>query len=177
MTAVGRREREAAVAVLSKRVQDTKGLIVFDYKGLNVERVTALRQQIRESGCEMKVAKNTLMKIATKDTVFEPLHEQLIGQTAVTFIDGDPAMVAKVITKFVKDNPEATLAIKAGMLEKMLLSEKDIEQLGNLPGREVLLGQLLGTFAAPLTGFVTVLSDIPRKFLRALTAIKDTKSN
>ena len=174
---MGRQEREAAVAVLSKRVQDTKGLIVLDYKGLNVEKVTSLRRQIREAGCEMKVAKNTLMKIATKDTVFEPLHEHLVGQMAVTFIDGDAAMVAKVITRFLKDNPDTPLKVKSGMFEKMLLNEKAIEQLGNLPSREVLLAQLLGTIAAPLTGFVTVLSDIPRKFLRVLMAIKDTKSN
>ena len=125
----------------------------------------------------MKVAKNTLMRIATKDTVFEPLHEHLVGQMAVTFIDGDPAMVAKVITKFLKDNPDTPLKVKSGMFEKMLLNEKAIEQLGNLPSRDVLLAQLLGTIAAPLTGFVTVLSDIPRKFLRVLMAIKDTKSN
>jgi large subunit ribosomal protein L10 len=174
---VGRREREEAVAVLTKRVQNTKGLIVLDYKGLNVAKVTTLRKQIRETGCEMKVAKNTLLKIATKNTVFEPLHEQLAGQMAVTFIDGDPAMVAKVIIKFLKDNPDTPLKIKSGMLDTTMLNEKAIEQLGNLPSREVLLGQLLGTLAAPLTGFVTVLSDIPRKFLRVLMAIKDTKSN
>jgi large subunit ribosomal protein L10 len=177
VTAVGRREREEAVEVLARRVQKTKGLIVLDYKGLNVEKVTSLRKQIRQTGCEMKVAKNTLMKIATKDTVFEPLHEQLVGQMAVTFIDGDPAMVAKVITRFLKDNPDTPLKVKSGMLEKMMLNEKAIEQLGNLPSRDVLLAQLLGTIAAPLTGFVTVLSDIPRKFLRVLMAIKDTKSN
>ena len=85
--------------------------------------------------------------------------------------------MAKVITKFLKENPDTPLKVKTGMLDKMVLNQKAIEQLGNLPSREVLLGQLLGTIAAPLTGFVTVLSDIPRKFLRVLMAIKDTKSN
>ncbi len=174
---MGRKEREEAVAVLTKRVQDTKGLILLEYKGLNVEKVTGLRRQIREAGCEMKVAKNTLMRLATRGTAFEPLNGQLENQTAVTFIDGDAAGVSKVITKFLKDNPDTPLKIKSGMLEKMVLNQQAIEQLGSLPSREVLIGQLLGTIAAPLTGFVTVLSDIPRKFLRALTAIKDTKSN
>lgn len=177
MTDVGRREREEAVAVLAKRVQDTKGLILLDYKGINVDKVTGLRRQIREAGCEMKVAKNTLMRLATQQTVYEPLNEQLVGQTAVTFIDGDAAAVSKAITRFIKDNPDTTLQVKTGMLDTMVLDQKTIEQLGNLPSREVLLGQLLGTIAAPLTGFVTVLSDIPRKFLRVLTAINDTKSN
>ncbi len=174
---MGRREREEAVAVLSKRVQDTKGLILLEYKGLNVEKVTSLRRQIREAGCEMKVAKNTLMRLATQQTVFETLNEQLVGQTAVTFIDGDAAMVSKVISKFLKDNPDTPLKVKTGLLDKMVLNEEVIKQLGSLPSREALLGQLLGTIAAPLTGFVTVLSDIPGKFLRVLTAIKDTKSN
>lgn len=174
---MGRREREEAVAVLSKRVQDTKGLILLDYKGLNVEKVTSLRRQIREAGSEMKVAKNTLMRLATQQTEFETLNEQLVGQMAVTFIDGDAAMVSKVITRFLKENPDTPLKVKTGLLDKMVLTEDVIKQLGNLPSREVLLGQLLGTIAAPLTGFVTVLSDIPRKFLRVLTAIQDTKSN
>lgn len=172
---MSRKEREDAVAILSQRVRDTKGLIVLDYTGLNVEKVTALRKQIKGAGSELKVTKNTLLKIATRDTGFEPLHASLEGQTAVAFIDGDPAQLAKILTKFVKDNPDMRFKIRAGVLEKMFLSPESIEQLGNLPGREVLLGQFVGMLAAPLVGFVSVLSDIPRKFMRVLTAISEKK--
>jgi large subunit ribosomal protein L10 len=174
---VSRKEREEAVATLSKRIQETQGLIVLDYTGLNVEKVTGLRKQINDAGSEMKVAKNTLLKIATQHTNFEPLQKMLVGQTAVTFIDGDPAMLAKVLTRFVKDNPESSFKIRAGVLDKTVLSPGQIEQLGNLPGRDVLRGQLVSVLASPLFGLVSVLADIPRKFLRVLTAVADKKKD
>lgn len=150
-------------------------MIVCDYTGLNVEKITLLRRQIHDAGAEMKVAKNTLLKIATRDTTYAALHECMTGQTAVTFVDGDPAHIAKVLTTFVKDNPELQFKIRAGVLENMLLKPDQIEQIGNLPGREALLGQLVGILVAPMTGIVSVLADIPRKFLRVLTAIADAK--
>src|SRR5512137_1909400 len=101
MIAVSRKAREEAVATLSQRIRATKGLIICDYTGLNVEKVTGLRRQVRDAGSEMKVAKNTLLKIATKDTNFEQLHASMTGQTSVTFVDGDPAKLAKVLTRFV----------------------------------------------------------------------------
>ncbi len=147
----------------------------MDYTGLNVEKVTGLRRQIREAGAEMKVAKNTLLRIASQGTDFEQLKDTFTGQTAVTFIDGDPAQLAKVVTKFIKDNSELPCEIRAGVLGPDLLSKDDIDALGNLPSREVLLGQVVGTVAAPMTGFVSVLADVPRKFLRALSAIAEQK--
>jgi len=80
---VSRLEREQEVATLTKRFSESNGAIVMDYKGLNVEKITGLRQQVREAGSEIKVAKNTLLKIATKDTEYEALHESFSGQTAV----------------------------------------------------------------------------------------------
>jgi len=180
---VSRQEREQAVETLSGRLDEAKGVIVFDYTGLNVERLTSLRRQVKSVGSELKVAKNTLVRIATKDTSYEQLHEYFEGQTAIAFIDGDPAQLAKVMTKFIKDttkeikDKEIKFKIRAGMLDSSLLLENDIEQLGNLPSREVLLGQLVGMIASPLTGFVSVLADVPRKFLRTLAAIADQKKD
>ena len=176
---MSRKQREETVAVLSRRIADSKGMIVLDYTGLSVEMITGLRRQIREAGSELKVAKNTLLRIASKGTDCEPLLESFTGQTAVTFIDGDPAMAAKVLTKFLKvglkANPDLTFKIRAGVLDKQVLSEDEINQLGNLPGKEVLLGQLVGLLASPIVGFVSVLSDIPRKLLRVLAAVAEQK--
>ena len=174
---MSRRDREDTVAVLSKRIQETGGVIVVDYTGLNVEKVTGLRRQIRDAGSELKVAKNTLLRIATRGTRYEKLHPSFSGQTAVAFIDGDPAQLAKVLSKFIKENSELPCSIRAGVLGPDMLSQTDIEALGNLPPREVLLGQLLAVMAAPLTGLVNVLAEVPRKFLRALSAVADKKQS
>lgn len=175
MKAVSRKAREEAVAELTERIGRTKGLIVCDYTGLNVEKITALRRQIRDAGAELKVVKNTLLKIATSDSIYKSLHDTMSGQTAVAFVDGDPAQLAKVLTRFVKENPDLQFKVRAGMLEKQLLQPEQIEQIGNLPAREVLLGQLVGVMASPLTGLVSVLAGVPRKFLRVLHAISESK--
>ena len=174
---MSRKEREEIVATLSKRMQQTTGLVVLDYTGLSVEKITGLRRQIRDAGSEFRVAKNTLLKIAVKDTPFEALNDSFVGQTGITFLDGDPAQTAKVLTDFAKENANLSYKVRAGVLEKTVLSEQDITSLGNLPSREVLLGQLVGVLASPLTGFVSVLADVPRKFLRTLTAIADQKTD
>jgi len=180
---VSRKEREQKVSILSKRIRESKGMIVLDYTGLNVEKITDLRRQIKGAGSEVKVAKNTLIRIATKDSTYEQLQDYFAGQTALTFIDGDPALLAKVLTKFAqevsKDSQDTALKfkIRAGMLDASLLLEDDIKQLGDLPSRDVLLGQFVGMLASPLTGFVSVLADVPRKFLRVLTAIADQKKD
>lgn len=176
---MSRKEREETVANLAERLQQSRAMYVFDYTGLNVDAITGLRRDIRAAGSEVKVAKNTLLKIAVKDTAFEPLGEHFTGQTAVAFVDGDPAQAAKVLTKFYseakKENPELRFTIRAGVLENTLLSAAQINQIGDLPSREVLLGQFVGLLAAPMTGFVSVLSDIPRKFVRVLAAVAGQK--
>ncbi len=172
---MSRQDREKAVDVLSKRMSETGGMIVLDYTGLDVDKITGLRRQIRETGSEMKVAKNTLLRIAARGTTIESLEESFTGQTAVTFIDGDPALLAKVLTKFIKENDKLPCKIRAGVLGTDVLSEQDINALGELPSREVLLGQLVGVMAAPMSGFVNVLAEVPRKFLRVLSAIAEQK--
>ncbi len=176
---MSRKERESLVAGLSERLQQSRAMYVFDYTGLNVDKITGLRREIRSAGSEVKVAKNTLLKIAVKDTAFEPMGDHFVGQTAVAFIEGDPAQAAKALTKFYndakKENPDLRFVIRAGVLENTVLSAAQIHQLGELPSKEVLLGQFVGMLAAPLTGFVTVLSDIPRKFLRVLAAVAEQK--
>lgn len=176
---MSRQERQAIVSSLEERLQQAQAMYVVDYTGLDVAKVTGLRREIRGVGSELKVAKNTLLKIAVKDTAFEPLDEHFVGQTAVAFVEGDPAQAAKVLTKFYKDekkeNPDLRFEIRAGVLESMLLSPEQINELGELPSKDVLLGQFVGMLAAPLTGFVSVLSDIPRKFLRVLTAVAEQK--
>ncbi len=176
---MSRREREETVAKLTERINAANGLIVCDYTGLNVAQITGLRRQVKEIGSEVKVAKNTLLHIAVQGTKYEPLQECFTGQTAIAFIDDDPVMAAKVLTKFLKDNlkenPDLRFKIRAGLIEKDLLNDQQIDQLGNLPAKEVLAGQLVGLLASPLTGFVSVLADIPRKFLRVLTAIAEQK--
>lgn len=172
---MNKKQRQEAVANLSQKISGSTAGFLVDFQGLNVESSNNLRRQIRKAGSELKVTKNTLLRRASQNTDFAVLDESFSGPTGVVFIRNNPVPVIKILTKFIKDNPALPVKIKAGVLNKKLLSAQEIDMLANLPSREVLLGQLVGLLAAPARGLVSVLAEIPRKFLRVLSAIADAK--
>lgn len=134
-----------------------------------------MRRQIRKAGSELRVAKNTLLRRASSDTDFAGLADSFTGPTAVVFVRDNPVPVVKVLNKFIKDNPAVPLKIKAGVLNKAVLSAGEIDMLAELPSREVLIAQLLGVLTAPMRNLVSVLAEVQRKFLRVLNAVAETK--
>ena len=151
----------------------TKVLIVADYKGLNVAAMTDLRKKLRDANVDCKVVKNTLLKRAAENTDIAVLNDFLKGPNAVILSYDDPVAPAKVLMEFAKNNKN--IEIKKGALKGKLLSPEDIKALSELPSREVLLGQLLSVMNAVPTGFVRVLSGVPRQMLNVLQAIKQQK--
>lgn len=167
---MNKQQRQDAVETLSQKIADSTAGFVINYQGLSVEATNNLRRQVRKAGSELKVAKNTLLRRAAQQTDFETLRESFVGPTAVVFVKNNPVPVVKVLNKFIKDNPSVPLQIKAGVLNKKLLSVQEIDMLAELPSREVLLGQLVGVLSGPARALVTALSEVPRKFLRVLNA-------
>jgi large subunit ribosomal protein L10 len=170
---VNKQQRQDAVETLSHKIAEATAGFVINYQGLNAEATNDLRRQVRKAGSELKVAKNTLLRRAAQQTDFETLSEAFVGPTAVVFVKNNPVPVVKVLNKFIKDNPTVPLQIKAGVLNKKLLSVQEINMLADLPSREVLLGQLVGVLSAPARALVTALSEVPRKFLRVLNAMAE----
>ncbi|MDX1775829.1 MAG: 50S ribosomal protein L10 [Desulfobulbales bacterium] len=170
---MNREEKVAEVVELNGKFAKAKIAIVSDYKGLTVPVLQELRHNLRRNEAEFRVAKNTLLIRAVEDTEFKGLQEHFVGTTAITVSFGDPVTPAKILTDFCKDHPE--LKIRSASLEGKLLSADDITALAKLPGKEVLLGQMLSVMNAVPTGLVQVLSGVPRTFLYALQAIKEQK--
>lgn len=170
---MNREEKAKVVEELSAKFGQASIAIVTDYKGLTVPAFQELRHNLRRSDAEMRVAKNSLLSRAVEGTDFEGLREGFTGTTAVAFSYGDPVAPAKILTDFGKTHPEMT--IRSGMLGGKFLNQDAITALSKLPGKEVLLGQLLSVMNAVPTGLVRVLSGVPRTFLYALQAIKEQK--
>ncbi|RLB08901.1 MAG: 50S ribosomal protein L10 [Deltaproteobacteria bacterium] len=168
-----RQEKEIFVSELNKKIRNSKGAILVDFKGLKVEQINSLRRSFSKSGIEFKVTKNTLLRRAAKDTSFEKLEQYFVGPTAITFVNNDPVVPAKLLTEFIKDNP--VLQIKAAILDDKVLDVSEVKRLGSLPPKEVLLAQLLFLMKYPQQSLVNILSEIQRKFLRVLLAIKENK--
>ena len=168
-----RRTKEQIVSELQKKLKEAKLGVLTSFSGMNVEKMEALRNALRKSDAEWKVVKNTLLRIASKETEFSILADHFKWPVAVVFGYKDPVGPTKILVDFAKKNPE--LEIKVGMLDKKLLTKGDISVLAELPSKEVLLGKLVSVMAAVPTSFVTVLSGVPRSFVQVLNAYCDKK--
>ena len=158
---------------LHDRLQRASAAILTDFHGMTVEQMTGLRDALAAEKVEYQVVKNTLMRIAGRETGAEVLTPLIKGTCAVAISYGDPSVPAKIIKKFVKTNDK--LKIRAGSLGNRLMNEDQIAALAELPPREELLGKLLGTLNAVPTSLVTVLSGVPRAFVGVLAALQRKK--
>ena len=172
---MNRDEKQALVQQLNESFSRAKIAILADYKGLKVAEFEKLRVELKKNNAEIRVAKNTLLRRAVDGTAFEALKDEFKGSTAVAVSYDDPVTPAKALVEFAKDNPQ--IEIRNAALEGKILSSADLAALAKLPGREVLLAQLMSVMNAVPTNLVQVLSGVPRKFLYLLQAIADQKEN
>lgn len=171
---MNRTGKEQLVSDLAVKLKSAKAAFLADYRGLTVDEVNDLRNKLREAGVEYRVVKNTLLKLAAKDTDAACLEEYLAGPTAIAIAGDDPVAPAKILSDFAKANDKFEL--KGGAMEGKVLSLADITALSDLPSREVLLAMVLSSMNAPASNFVGVLAAVPRSFVQVLTAIQDKKA-
>jgi len=165
-------EKKAIVAEVSAQVASAQAIIIAEYRGIEVGKMTQLRAKTRESGIYFRVIKNSLVRRAVADTPYEGLAKHMIGPL-VYGIGTDPVSAAKVLHEFSKDNEK--FVIKVGAIGKHVMSRDEITALAALPSREELLSKLLGTMQAPITKFVQTLNEVPARFARGLAMVRDNK--
>ena len=161
---------------LKEKLSKTKAVFVGEYRGMTVAQSTDLRKKVREAGGELKVAKNTLFKIAMKEAGLSELPEDITaGPNIYALCYDDPVAVAKVLKEYANDKTQKAFILKGGLLESQQLNLAQIMALADLPSKEVLRGQVVRTIAAPLSGLVNVLSGTMRNFVTCLAQIRDKK--
>ncbi len=169
--------KEVVVAELRDLFSSASAAVLIDSRGLQANKVVELRKELNKAGSKMKVVKNTLAKIAADGTPFESFKDQFVETRALIFSSGDPVEQAKVVSKFAEENDQ--LQIKAGLLasaaKTSLLSKEEVEALAKLPAKEELIAKLLFLLNAPITQFVRTLNEVPASFVRAVSAIADSK--
>jgi large subunit ribosomal protein L10 len=168
-----RKTKEQIVSELQVKLKNAKLGVLTSFNAMNVLKMEALRNALRKNDAELKVVKNTLLGIASKETDFQILSDHFKWPVAVVLSYKDPVAPTKALIEFAKKNPE--LDIKVGVLDGKLLTKQDLTALAELPSREVLLGKLVSVMAAVPTSFVTVLSGVPRSFVQVLNAYCDKK--
>ena len=166
-------QKKQVVVNIKDCLNRSKSVVLMEYRGLSVGEITELRAKFRTAGVEMKVLKNTLVKLAADDSGVTGLEQYLKGPIAWAFSIEDPVAAPKVLVDFVKAHPK--LVIKGGILEKKAINADGVKALANLPSREVLLAQILAGMQAPLVGMANVLQGPIRKFVYALEALRKEK--
>lgn len=170
---ISKAEKEVIIEELKVKFDNAKVAILADYRGLNVAEATRLRRRLRETGCEFKVAKNTLVGLVVKGRGLEALEPFLEGQVGIAF-GADPVAPAKVLAEFIRETKK--MEIKAGVLDGKVIDAKAVRDLADLPPREVLLAKVLGGMQAPLYGLAGVLSGTLRSFVYALEAVRKQRA-
>jgi len=167
--------KRAEINALAECIKSSKGLFIVEYRGLRVSQSTNLRKAIKAAAGEMKVAKNTLMRIALKEAGVVTADNIDTGPNAYVFAYDDAAATARVLRDFARERGNEALVIKGGIFGGRVISKDQVLALADLPSREVMLATLLGVLNAPIRSFVTVLSGPARGLVTALTQIKEQK--
>ncbi len=153
--------KRPVVEEIAANVKDAQSVVLVTYSGISVEADTALRKELREAGVIYKVYKNTMMNFAFKDTEFEPLCAHLEGPNAIAISKDEATSAARIISKFLKKAP--TLKMIAGVVEGRYCDEKAVQELADIPSREVLLGRLFGSMQSPIANMARVLNQVAEK--------------
>ena len=155
---------------LADELANSQLVVLTDYRGLTVAEIGHLRRQLRETDTRLEVAKNTLVRRAASEVGVEnSINDLLAGPTALALVhQEDIATTAKALRDYARE--AKTFAIKGGVLGKRVLTADQVQQLADLPSREVLLARVVGGMQAPIAGLVTVLGGTVRSLMYVLQA-------
>ena len=153
--------KQPIVEEIKGHLNGAQTAVIINYSGVTVEQDTKLRKAMREAGIVYKVYKNTMMKRAFAGTEFEALNESLEGPNAIAISTTDATAPARLVASFAKDIPN--LEMVAGIVEGQFYDAKGMKAISQIPGREVLLGRLLGSMQSPVANFARVIKQIAEK--------------
>jgi large subunit ribosomal protein L10 len=168
-----RPEKVAVVDEVKGHFDESNAAILTEYRGLKVKELADLRRSLRSSGGEYKIYKNTLVTLAARESGLAGLEPLLKGPTAIAFVKGDAAAVAKALRDYARANP--ALVVKGGVLGDRVIGAPETTALAELPSREVLLAQFAGAMAAPLQQLAGLLQALPRNLAYGLAALRDKR--
>ncbi len=156
-------EKQAIVAELTEKIKGAASGVLVDYKGITVAEDTALRAELRKNDVDYAVVKNTLVRFAINSCGMEALDDVLNGTTSLAVSQSDPIAPMRIVNNFSKKFNGAKFTIKAGFMDGKILSLDEISALAELPSKQALQAQVLGTMLAPITSLAIVLKAIAEK--------------
>jgi large subunit ribosomal protein L10 len=167
-----RETKQRDLEALTTSLQSAKSAMVVSFAGLSVTKDQEFRNTLRTAGAQYQVVKNTLARRAVKDTQFEQAADSFKGVTAIAWTDGDPVVLSKAMSKFMKDNADI-YSFKSGVVDGKLIDLTQLTTIANLPSKEELISKLLFVINAQAQRIVTVINAVPRDLAVVIKQIGD----
>jgi large subunit ribosomal protein L10 len=155
MMKVGKVYRDKMVTTIKEGVSSEGVSILVNYKSISSGDISSLRKVLQQKKARMYSSRNSLVKVALKDTDYMSLADGLDGQTAFIWTSADVVEISKVLSQFSAKNEN--FVIRGGILDKAVLKKDDVKRLAELPSREVLLAKILGALQSPATRLARAL--------------------
>lgn len=155
-------EKQAYVAELREKLETSVAGVLVDYKGISVANDTKLRAELREAGVEYTVVKNTMLRLAVKDTNLESMTDHMVQSSAIAISKEDPMAAAKILNKYAEASKGA-FTLKSGYMDGKVMPAAEIVAIANLPSREGLLSMLLSALQGNLRGLACGLQAVADK--------------
>jgi large subunit ribosomal protein L10 len=171
---MARPEKVAEVQAIAAKLQSAQSIVLTDFTGLTVEKMTAFRALCRSRGIECRVVKNRLAQIAAADADLEVIRDHLRGPTALILSPQSQVEPAKAVVDFAQENE--ALTIKGGIVDGAYIDARQVLALSRVPSRDELIGMLMASLQSPLTGFMGTLKQVPAALTRAFDAVAKQKA-
>ena len=167
-------EKKEIVADINQLANDSSSLVIADARGLNVSEANALRSEGYKANVSFRVVKNTLVRLSLKGTSYEDIDDDYItGPTMLAFSYEEPGAAAKILKSFAKKNEN--LNIKGLSIDGKHFEAAEINKLANLPTFDEAISKFAGLLKAPLGKIASLMNEVPSKFARTVSAVKEQK--
>jgi large subunit ribosomal protein L10 len=171
--AISKERKQELVKTYAELIKKSEGMILIEYRGLNMKGMGPLRSKVREASGELHVVKNTLAQRALQLAGRDAPAEMFTQSTAIGFAFADMAGVAKALTAFAKENE--FVKVKGALLGGRVLTTKEVQALAELPPLPVVRGQLLGLLSAPASRLTGVVAGGVRQIMNVVKAYSETQ--
>jgi len=166
-----REQKKEIIEQLDDRFSRAKAVVFTNYQGLNVNEINTLRSRLKEKGIDYKIVKNSLVKIVLKNKNIKIDDSALDKPAALAFGYKDEVEPNKIVWTYNKENEK--LEIMGAVVNGEFVDKKIVKSLALLPSREELYAKVVGSIAAPLSGFINVLQGNLRGLVSVLRQYRE----
>lgn len=169
--AINKERKDELVAQYIEMLQNAKGLVITEFRGMKMQHLDELRSKLREKNASFTVTKNTLLKIALAEVGMAVPDDLLTGPVATVFAYEDLPSAIKTVLEYAED--QELFVAKGGILGETAISEDQLTPISKLPPMDVLRAQLVGMTTMPLTSFLSLLEEPGRQVVGVIKAATD----